>query len=89
MNSSNLRDRLKRKHPSEYQVLVSSETQAKEANAEKPAGNEAQKQPSLAASDGKSRPWSIDCPQSLRLHRKLAEMIALADQPVVTGKKLC
>jgi len=81
MNTSNLRDHLKRKHPSEYQALVSSETQAKEANVEKSAGSAAQKQPSLAAFVEKSRPWSFDCPQSLRLHRKLAEMIALDDQP--------
>ena len=77
MNTSNMRDHLKRKHPSQYQALVSSETQAQEANAKKPA----QEQPSLAAFVEKSRPWPFDCPQSLRLHRKLAEMIALDDQP--------
>jgi len=73
-------------YPAEYRTLIAAEKKAtndKKISAAKPSGSESGKQPSLAAFIEKSRPWSFDCPQSQLLHKMLAEMIALDDQPFI------
>ena len=83
-NTSNMIDHLRKKHPVDFRDYEEKKKlqELKQAKQSMEQGKNIKKQLTLTETEARVQPWEINDARAVRVHKKIAEMMALDFQPL-------